>query len=705
MKKTSIRCIFLVVINLFAFGANAQDVKIFVSLKGSDENEGTFRKPVATLQAAVNKAANSPDKSVVQIFVREGEYYFTGKVSISEKIIGRKKILITNYKNEKVSFTGAVRLAGTDFLKVSDAAILSRMQEEARAHVLVADLKVKGINDFGKIIPHGFNRKTEPTPLELFYNGQPLTIARWPNTGTVEIGQVLERGAKPNDSNPVGVKPVFKFDYERAERWKQAKDICISGMFTYGYADDNMPVGSIDFEAKTITLSVPASYPVYATNEDKTDNVAVNYATYQRRYFIYNLLEEIDMPGEWYMDNESGKLYVYPPTDIASADIEVSVLKEPFLELRALSDVHIKGIDFKCSRSSGIEIENLQSSSITDCDFYNLGMVAVMMNERADAPYPNKNVALSYCKAYHTGTGAFFLAGGDRKSLTPGNISITNTEIHHFNRLNHTYSPAVNLGGVGNVIRHCFMYDATHLAIGFSGNDHVIEYNHFKDLCKSASDMGVIYSGRNPSSRGTRISGNYFENIVADHGYSIAAVYIDDGSGGMKVSNNIFYRAGSIGAHNFGAVNINGGHNNYFRDNIFIECERAFSYNQWGDDNWIRNINSRLYQARMFEEVNIYSDVYLKAYPELKNFMDVTKIEERKNFSFNTIVVGGGELSRGTQFINTDFIMSPINPGFVNLEKRDLRIIEGSRLQKELPGFKTIDFRLIGIQKRAGKLH
>jgi hypothetical protein len=332
-------------------------------------------------------------------------------------------------------------------------------------------------------------------------------------------------------------------------------------------------------------------------------------------------------------------------------------------------------------------------------------MVAIQMEEKKQskaAPmlYTNKDVTISYCNVYNTGTGGIFAQGGNRQTLTPGNVVIENCEIYKFNRLNHTYCAAVNLGGVGNKIRHCYIHDATHLAIGFTGNNHVFEFNHFKNLCKNSSDMGVIYSGRNPSCRGTLIQNNYFEDIIAEDGYSIAAVYIDDASGGMKVENNIFRNAGRIGAHNFGAVNINGGHSNYFKNNIFIDCERAFSYNQWGDDNYIKNINSALYQDRMFKEVNVHSEIYLAAYPEMKDFMNITKLEQRQNFSFNTIVVGKGEVSRGSQFINTGFLVSKSNPGFKSLETNDFRIVKGSEIEKKLPDFKFIDFKKIGIQKK-----
>jgi hypothetical protein len=102
----------------------------------------------------------------------------------------------------------------------------------------------------------------------------------------------------------------------------------------------------------------------------------------------------------------------------------------------------------------------------------------------------------------------------------------------------------------------------------------------------------------------------------------------------------------------------------------------------------------------MFNEVNVHSEIYLAAYPEMKDFMNITKLEQRQNFSFNTIVVGKGEVSRGSQFINTGFLVSKSNPGFKSLETNDFRIVKGSEIEKKLPDFKFIDFKKIGIQKK-----
>ena len=47
------------------------------------------------------------------------------------------------------------------------------------------------------------------------------------------------------------------------------------------------------------------------------------------RFFIENVFEELDAPGEWYLDKQEGVLYYMPPegVDIATADVVAPVVK------------------------------------------------------------------------------------------------------------------------------------------------------------------------------------------------------------------------------------------------------------------------------------------------------------------------------------------------------------------------------------------
>ena len=89
---------------------------------------------------------------------------------------------------------GTVRLLGgrtvTGWKSVSDPGVLQRLDEPARGQVWQADLKALGISDL-----QGINspRSYQSDPgLEVFFQDQPMTLARYPNSGYLHIAAALD---------------------------------------------------------------------------------------------------------------------------------------------------------------------------------------------------------------------------------------------------------------------------------------------------------------------------------------------------------------------------------------------------------------------------------------------------------------------------------------------------------------------------------
>ncbi len=51
------------------------------------------------------------------------------------------------------------------------------------------------------------------------------------------------------------------------------------------------------------------------------------------------------------------------------------------------------------------------------------------------------------------------------------------------------------------------------MAIGWSGNENIIEFNEIYNVVLETNDAGAIYSGRDPSMQGNVIRYNYFHDI------------------------------------------------------------------------------------------------------------------------------------------------------------------------------------------------
>jgi hypothetical protein len=246
-------------------------------------------------------------------------------------------------------------------------------------------------------------------------------------------------------------------------------------------------------------------------------------------WYAFNLLEEIDIPGEYYIDREKGMLYFYPPAQEVTS-IELSVLETPLVTISNGSYIQFRNIIFEGSRGIGLYIEGATSNTIQNCVFRNLGLVGILMG-KGIRPFKNiqhagtgepasalvgslyghlyentvmnreagSNHLITGCHIYNTGSGGIILGGGDWLSLAKGNNRVENCRIHDFNRLDRSYKGGVNIDGVGNIIRNNEIYNCPGSAILLHGNDHLIEKNNIHHAVTDGDDMGALYYGRDPS--------------------------------------------------------------------------------------------------------------------------------------------------------------------------------------------------------------
>ena len=646
---------------LLVGGMNARaQLRLQVSTKPNSQAEFQSLEQARNAIREMKAEGTFPAQGVV-VEIRGGGYPVRDTFELTRRDSGQPgaPVVYRAFENEKVVFSGGTSIPFSKFTNVSDADTLARLLPEARGKVLCVNLFDRGIKDLGEIKQQGFSTPFLPAHMEVYGDGQPFEPARWPNEETLKVGRVLDSGANPFNElhggvyqDPKLINPdyvprggTFGFDYDRADRWKQASDIWLQGVFSRGFAHDNLKVKSIDFEQRTITTEQPHMFSIESWAE-------TNPMTKSRRYVVYNLLEELDLPGEFYVDRNSGMLYLIPHAGSTPEYITVTITEKPFIAIENTAHIRLEDITLEYGRGMGIYMENSEYVVLDNLTVRGFGTLGIVMGQGVeggpDGPvheftgtpvsrhvgnikahhYENstwdrragRNCTIQNCKIYNTGQGGVIIDGGSRIDLSPGNNQIVNCELYRNSNLRKSYSPAVSVYGVGNAVRNCHIYDQPHNAVTIFGNDHAIEFNEIDHILQGEfEDMGAFYMGRNPSEMGNRIVGNYFHHIDADEHRRVTGVYLDDGAGGTLIASNVFYR---VGSPNFGAVFMHFGHRNTISNNVFIDCPAPVKFGL-NTARWETRRKSALWRKRLFEDIDITAPPYSDRYPLLRDYLTV----------------------------------------------------------------------------------
>ncbi len=614
----------------FVWNSEEKKSKIVISPDGSDsEGNGSEEKPYATLERALNDLS---EKKFI-IFAKAGLYEFRKSAVISGKLPSKILIIGERTDSAQTEFTGSKRIYASKLAKVNDPKILSRLRKPSKGVLYSLDLKKYGLSEYGKMTQRGFAANPAPMQMEAFFSAsRNMRLARYPNGDelltigkVIDIGYIKLKGWRYQNKDMRWRGGKFVASHEIPETWLGHDDIWLAGTFSVGWADDHQRVKSIDKKTGIIELQYPTAYGVLSS---QPGFIETDQDLPTRGYQVYNLLEEIDEPYEYYIDRKKGVFYVMLPDSPRESDFfDFSILESPILEIKDAKNVLVSGIEFSGARFNGFVLGNSNRATIMNCSFKNFGAWGAQAFGNPDNP-KNEYTFLG-CKFTNNGTGGLQIVCGDRKTLASANNTVKWCSFVSNCRIKKNYSPGLAIGGVGTKVEYCHFQNGENQLLTFSGNDHTISRNYFADSCLNTSDMGCIYTGRNPSNKGIAILNNFFTNIRARNPDSkVCAVYIDDGSGGMNISKNIFCKSGTPGKHNmFAAVFFHGGHDNLVSKNVFIDCDASAGHSPWDDKRW-KNTFFKEYLYRLKKEVDIESEPY-KKYKSLENFF--TTDRERFN--------------------------------------------------------------------------
>lgn len=573
---------------------------LHVSPTGSDSNPGSSSQPFATLGAAL--AANrlaGPVAGGAEIQLADGIYPITSTIDLTNADSGMSgaPLTIRAANPGKAVLSGGKRLTG--FQTVTDPALLARLPAEAQGKVMQCNLTALGISDLGAIQDWNWS-KPLGTTVGLYVNGVPQTLARWPNTGLVPISALVDGG-----DITTGRPQTISYSNDRPSRWAAAQDVWLAGYFSGPTYDGSVRIGSINTAAKTITTAW--CYTAISGWPDIGGNAT---------YYAFNLLEEIDQPGEWYLDRTSGMLYWYPTADPGTSKIDLSMLSQPMMEAGNVNHLRLEGLVFESSRSGGVKFNNSNDCIMAGCTVRNMSGVGVNING-------GQRNWLIGCDLHGLDQLACSVTGGDRVNLTRGDHVVANCRFRDFGRISRTTSAGCNLAGVGNKITHCLFQDCPAGVIGYTGNDHIVEYNDFRDCLTETDDCGVISSWGNPTFQGNIFRFNHFTHTgggntvggVENRYFGQAPIRFDDAISGQTVYGNIFDHNTTGGL--FGAVQVNCGRDNIIDNNLVIDCPRVYSgyYGAGNERYW-------WYNSPYSEPPYSVTPLYVERYPKLANLYD-----------------------------------------------------------------------------------
>ena len=698
---------------------------------GATGGDGSINNPFGSIEEARDKIREIKNEGKypadgITVYLREGDYMLTKSIEFTEEDSGTETAPVTYraFGEEQVSIIGGWKANLSEAEVVTDDAVLSRLPDTAKNKVVQFNLKKYGFTEFKSLglvseylwrcyrTPQNPQGKQyfyidEATEYKLQFNDEFMTLARYPNEDEeyLKLASIIREGDylhtyrndqkdglgekwTPEEERKYGddlIRPIFglsEADTKRILSWGENPEIKMWSALSNDWSDEKVAVKIT--KDGGIESQVPWFY----------------IPRLERGLYLYNVLDELDMPGEFYLDRETGMLYFYPPN--TSGNVEMSFLEGPLVNFNKAENVKLSGVKLQTGSGDGIMLDNAKNIVIELCEITKMNKYGVNSNNAS-------NCRVQSCHIHNVGSYGVLMHGGSYDDLTPGNNIVENCEIHNFGVLEKTYAPGIALQVVGNKALYNEVYDCPHVALNFNGNDHLFEYNNVYDAVKESDDMAACYAYLTKSTRGTAFRHNYIHDLTPIHEdpYCHAAFYMDGRRDGTEISSNIIENCGDRG------IMINCGRDNIVTDNIIINV---------GDMGrglgiilpWTGDIGKSLTDAEInsyaLGEERVNNPAYWK-YPHFKEIMtDDPKAQKYNVFQRNVSIDVTDPLyiSNGTQTSTSD-VMTKYNTieeplvttldsaGFASAEKRNYTLLYTSPIYEAYPDFVAPDFENIGL--------
>lgn len=393
-KSLLISClIFICLISGHATEKSAHDewltdtLKIFVSTKGNDLNAGTKNRPVAGFGRIKELAKREDAERPVLVVFSAGTYYLPETI-VFDSSDNRTSLTFMAEEEGKVVISGGSRIR-PNWKKSSTGVFVAR-------------------------VPPGTKMD------QLYINGIRQRMARFPNA--VAGKNVFDTWTLRHDMKRDSLNDPLKT--ERIASWKNPKGAYIHAMHQSLWGD--------------MHWLVKGKYPDSTLNEEggwQNNRPSPKHPAYR---MVENVYEELDAPGEWFLDADNLQLYVIPEpgTDLSTALIEIVRLPHLF-EFNGsikypVKNISLKGFVFRHTnrtfmenrepllrsdwttyRGGAILFNGTEDCQIVDSEFDQVGGNAVFVNNY------NQNISIKSCYIHDAGANGIAFVGDPESVRSP----------------------------------------------------------------------------------------------------------------------------------------------------------------------------------------------------------------------------------------------------------------------------------------------
>jgi len=722
MKRIlSVMLVLAVMLTVFAAALPVQAstaMSFYVAVDGNDANDGSIGSPFATAEGARDairrlRAANGGELPLGGITVnfRGGRYERRTSFVLEEQDSGtaRSPIVYRAFPGENVYWDGGIIINAADFEEVTDPELFRRTHRDARGHLLQFDLWGAGITNLGEIPVAGNAlggdfRLQPAAQMELAIDNVTMQLARYPNSDfeLIRVDRVIDRGDSrfENPSNPTRGGTI-QISSDQPNTWRDLDDIWVWGWMSWHFYDDQLQVVDFDLENRQITFGSMA----YAG--------LVPWCAYgQNSFYFFNIFEEIDMPGEYVIDRNTGILYLLPPVGFSDNSlVQLSVLDDDMVLGTDVSFVTFAGMSFENSRYNAFTFIRSDNIMFTNGNIRNLGGWAMWACEFSQA------IGIAHSSIYDTGHGGFRTEGWEGRripdepiaSITPNNYFFVGNDAFRTARIHRTYRPPVTFHGADNVASFNRLHENPQMAYLYHGVGNIFEFNHVFGNTWVTSDTGITYSYGENVNFDNHIRFNFFHDN-GRAGHAIKELYFDGGKGHV-VFGNIFTR---FVGENVILSNSNTQHNHIF-NNIFIANTPRLNVTQNMTRNW--PLGREDYLAPIRQSHPEVWNAWYERYPLLALHGDADMWDDNaNNYAFNNVYLNhSGNIFHGTISFNRqdeNWIANSMNLStlFVDPANDNFRLLPNSPIFTELPDFEDIpkdylaNFELYYARRMAGTI-